>query len=41
MEKNIVHLTIDNIPVEVEAGTTILEAARKINIDIYDVILLS
>ena len=34
MEKNIVHLTIDNIPVEVEAGTTILEAARKINIDI-------
>ncbi len=29
-----VHLTIDNIPVEVEEGTTVLEAARKINIDI-------
>ena len=29
-----VHLTIDNIPVEVEKGTTILEAARKVNIDI-------
>ena len=29
-----IHLTIDNIPVEVEEGTTILEAARKINIDI-------
>lgn len=29
-----VHLTIDNIPVEVEEGTTILEAARKVNIDI-------
>ena len=29
-----VHLTINGIPVEVEEGTTILEAARKINIDI-------
>ena len=29
-----VHLTIDNIPVEVEEGITILEAARKVNIDI-------
>ncbi len=32
--KNMVHLTINNIPVEVEEGTTILEAARKVNIDI-------
>ena len=29
-----VHLTINGIPVEVEEGTTILEAARKVNIDI-------
>ena len=29
-----VHLTINGIPVEVEEGTTILEAARKANIDI-------
>ena len=29
-----IRLTIDEIPVEVEEGTTILEAARKLNIDI-------
>ena len=29
-----IHLIIDEIPVEVEEGTTILEAARKINVDI-------
>ena len=29
-----IHLSIDNIPVEVKEGTTILEAAKKINIDI-------
>ena len=29
-----IHLTIDNIPVEVAEGTTILEAARKANINI-------
>ena len=29
-----VHLTINGIPVEVEEGSTILEAARKVNIDI-------
>ena len=29
-----IHLTIDNIPVEVQEGTTILEAARKANINI-------
>lgn len=29
-----IKLTIDNIPVEVEAGTTILEAARQVNINI-------
>ena len=29
-----IKLTIDEIPVEVEEGTTILEAARKLNIDI-------
>ena len=29
-----IHLKIDGIPVEVEEGTTILEAARKINIEI-------
>ncbi len=34
MKKNLVHLTIDGKPVEVEEGTTILEAARKISIDI-------
>ena len=33
-EKNIVHLVIDNKRVEVLEGTTILEAARKVNIDI-------
>ena len=35
-----VHLTINGIPVEVEEGTTILEAARKINIDIPTLCLL-
>ena len=29
-----IHLTIDDIPLEVEEGTTILEAARKVNINI-------
>ena len=29
-----IRLTIDNIPVEVEEGTTVLEAARKANVDI-------
>ena len=29
-----IHLTIDNIPVEVKEGTSILEAARKVNVDI-------
>ena len=29
-----IHLTIDEIPVEVEEGTTVLEAARKVNIEI-------
>ena len=29
-----IKLEIDNMPVEVEEGTTILEAARKVNIDI-------
>ena len=29
-----IHLNIDNIPVEVKEGTTILEAAKKVNIDI-------
>lgn len=29
-----IHLTIDGIPVEVEEGTNILEAARKVNVDI-------
>ena len=33
-EGKMVKVTIDNIPVEVEEGTTILEAARKVNIDI-------
>lgn len=34
MEKKIIHLKIDNIDVEAEEGTTILEVARKVNIDI-------
>ena len=34
MEKNMIHLTIDNIPVTVPAGTTILEAARAAGIKI-------
>ena len=29
-----IHLNIDDIPVEVKEGTTILEAAKKVNIDI-------
>ena len=33
-ENNLIHLTIDGKEVEVEKGTTILEAARKVNIDI-------
>ena len=33
-EDNLIHLTIDGKQVEVEKGTTILEAARKVNIDI-------
>ena len=33
-EKKMIHLTINNKPVEVEEGTTILQAAKKINIDI-------
>ena len=28
-----IHLTIDGIPVEVEKGTTILQAARQIGAD--------
>ena len=34
MEKNIINLTIDGKDVQVPKGTTILEAARKANIDI-------
>ncbi len=34
MEKKLVNLKIDDINVEVQEGTTILEAARKANIDI-------
>ena len=34
MEKNLINLTIDNQPVSVPKGTTILEAARKAGIDI-------
>ena len=34
MEKNMINLTIDNIPVTVPAGTTILEAARAAGIKI-------
>ena len=33
-EKKMIHLTINNKQVEVEEGTTILQAAKKINIDI-------
>ena len=29
-----IHLSIDDIPVEVKEGTTILEAAKKVNVDI-------
>ena len=29
-----IHLTIDGIPVEVEKGTTILQAARQIGVEI-------
>ena len=31
-----VHIKINNIPVEVVEGTTILEAAKKLNINIPD-----
>ena len=34
MEEKMINLTIDDIPVSVPEGTTILEAARKINVDI-------
>ncbi len=34
MDKKTIHLTIDSIPVEAEEGMTILETARKVNIDI-------
>lgn len=34
MENNLINLTIDNQKVQVPQGTTILEAARKANIDI-------
>ena len=34
MEEKIIHLTIDGVEVEVPEGTTVLEAARKANIDI-------
>ena len=34
MEKKLIHLTIDGNPVEVEEGMTILEAAKKVNINI-------
>ena len=34
MEENLITLTIDNIKVQVPKGTTILQAARKIGIDI-------
>ena len=33
-EKNMVHLTINHMPVEVPAGTRIIEAAQSIGIDI-------
>ena len=32
--KEMVHITINNIPLEVAKGTKILEAAKKLNIDI-------
>ena len=34
MEKKMIHLTIDGKNVEVPEGTTILEAAKKVNINI-------
>ena len=34
MEQKIINLTIDDKPIQVEQGTTILQAARKANIDI-------
>ena len=34
MEEKIVHLTIDGVEVEATSNMTILEAARKANIDI-------
>ena len=34
MEKKMVHLTINDIPVTVPEGTTILEAARDVGIKI-------
>ena len=34
MEEKMVNLTIDNIPVTVPAGTTVLEAARDAGIKI-------
>ena len=34
MEENLINLTIDGKAVKVPAGTTILEAARKADIDI-------
>ena len=34
MEQNMIHLTIDNIPITVPAGTTVLEAARSAGIRI-------
>ena len=34
MEKKLIHLTIDGSPVEVAEGTTILEAAKKVNVNI-------
>jgi glutamate synthase (NADPH) small chain len=34
MSLNLIHITIDNRKVEVPAGTTILDAARKLNIEI-------
>lgn len=34
MEENLIKLTIDEKPVQVPQGTTILQAARKVGIDI-------
>ncbi len=34
MEENLINLTIDGKAIQVPQGTTILEAARKANIDI-------